>query len=93
MVEKELVPDLKDEERRLEKVDASPDSSTPQLADGELRTVDNGARDVTEVSPADARRILRKIDYRLVPLLAFLYLVAFVDRSNSTFLRMMKSYA
>jgi hypothetical protein len=27
-------------------------------------------------------RALRKVDYRLVPLLAVLYLVAFIDRSN-----------
>jgi hypothetical protein len=26
---------------------------------------------------------LRKVDYRLVPILALLYLVAFIDRSNS----------
>ncbi|KAF1966574.1 MFS general substrate transporter [Bimuria novae-zelandiae CBS 107.79] len=30
----------------------------------------------------EARRILSKVDYRLVPVLALLYLVAFIDRSN-----------
>ncbi|KAF2267142.1 MFS general substrate transporter [Lojkania enalia] len=34
------------------------------------------------VSEADARKILSKVDYRLVPVLALLYLVAFIDRSN-----------
>jgi hypothetical protein len=42
--------------------------------------VENGVAPVSE----QERKILRKIDNRLVPLLAFLYLVAFVDRSNST---------
>jgi hypothetical protein len=55
-----------------------------ELPRGELVTVENGATDViTELSSDEERRILRKVDYRLVPLLAFLYLVAFVDRSNS----------
>ena len=32
---------------------------------------------------AEKRRILRKIDWRVVPSLAVMYLVSFVDRSNS----------
>lgn len=36
-----------------------------------------------EVDGKEARRILAKVDYRLVPVLALLYLVAFIDRSNS----------
>ncbi|KAM5362274.1 hypothetical protein ACJZ2D_012629 [Fusarium nematophilum] len=31
----------------------------------------------------ETRRILRKVDFRLVPCLATMYLVAFIDRSNS----------
>lgn len=31
----------------------------------------------------EARRILSKVDWRLVPILSLLYLVAFIDRSNS----------
>jgi hypothetical protein len=38
-----------------------------------------------DVPEAEARRILSKVDYRLVPMLALLYLVAFIDRSNSKF--------
>lgn len=34
---------------------------------------------------AEAARVLRKVDMRLVPMLALLYLVAFIDRSNSTY--------
>lgn len=36
-----------------------------------------------ELDEAEANRVLRKVDYRLVPILALLYLVAFIDRSNS----------
>lgn len=36
-----------------------------------------------EYTEAEARKVLSKVDYRLVPILALLYLVAFVDRSNS----------
>lgn len=53
---------------------------------GELVTVDNTHGDthvLHELPKEEVSRILRKVDYRLVPLLAFLYLVAFVDRSNS----------
>lgn len=50
---------------------------------GELVTVEKGYTDVlVELPKEEERRILRKVDYRLVPLLALLYLVAFVDRSN-----------
>ena len=39
-----------------------------------------------ELDEAEAQRVLRKVDYRLVPMLALLYLVAFIDRSNSKYL-------
>lgn len=38
------------------------------------------------ISPHDAletRRILRKVDYRLIPLLTVMYLISFIDRANS----------
>jgi hypothetical protein len=38
---------------------------------------------IIELSEKEQRRILRKVDWRLIPLLTFLYLVAFIDRSNS----------
>jgi hypothetical protein len=37
---------------------------------------------IADLPLAQGKRVLRKIDYRLVPLLAVLYLVAFIDRSN-----------
>lgn len=33
-------------------------------------------------TPQEQKRILRKVDWRLVPLLSFLYLVSFIDRGN-----------
>lgn len=51
-----------------------------------LRTVDMGIAEsevVTEIPKAEQDRILRKVDMRVMPLLTFLYLIAFVDRSNS----------
>lgn len=35
------------------------------------------------LAETEAKRILRKVDFRLVPVLSLLYLVAFIDRSNS----------
>jgi tRNA A58 N-methylase Trm61 len=37
-----------------------------------------------ELDESESARVLRKVDMRLVPMLALLYLVAFIDRSNST---------
>lgn len=54
---------------------------------GDLKILDKGGLNkdevLTELPEAEAKRVLRKVDYRLVPLLTFLYLVAFIDRSNS----------
>jgi len=54
-------------------------------AKGELATLDAGYTEsdvIAELPPGEGLRALRKVDYRLVPLLAVLYLVAFIDRSN-----------
>jgi hypothetical protein len=50
-----------------------------------LATLDAGYAEsdvIADLPPAEGLRALRKVDYRLVPLLAVLYLVAFIDRSN-----------
>lgn len=47
------------------------------ISSGELET------QRVELYEADANRVLRKVDYRLVPILSLLYLVAFIDRANS----------
>ena len=36
-----------------------------------------------DLEEKEAARVLRKVDMRLVPMLSLLYLVAFIDRSNS----------
>lgn len=72
--------DIKGEEARIEH---SLGSQSPDVAPGELATLDHGAKNIiVEIPHTETARILRKVDFRLVPLLAFLYLVAFVDRSN-----------
>jgi hypothetical protein len=38
-----------------------------------------------ELDEKEAARVLRKVDMRLVPVLSLLYLVAFIDRSNSMY--------
>lgn len=35
-----------------------------------------------DLTPEEQKRALRKCDYRVIPLLGLLYLVAFIDRSN-----------
>lgn len=35
-----------------------------------------------ELDPIEAKRILRKVDWRIIPLLQFLYMLTFLDRVN-----------
>lgn len=35
-----------------------------------------------ETDPVEAKRTLRKIDWRIIPLLQFLYMLTFLDRVN-----------
>lgn len=35
-----------------------------------------------ELGPIEAKRILRKVDWRIIPLLQFLYMLTFLDRVN-----------
>lgn len=35
-----------------------------------------------EIDPVEAKRILRKVDWRIIPLLQFLYMLTFLDRVN-----------
>ncbi|KAF2197612.1 MFS general substrate transporter, partial [Delitschia confertaspora ATCC 74209] len=74
----EITEQYKDTERHVENI-SEKESST----DEKLATVDNGATDIiVEVSPEEEKRILSKVDWRLVPILSLLYLIAFIDRSN-----------
>jgi hypothetical protein len=60
-------------EQRIENINAEKISTSS----GELEA------QRVEYDEAEANRVLRKVDYRLVPMLSLLYLVSFIDRSNS----------
>ncbi|KAK4950374.1 hypothetical protein LTR10_011355 [Elasticomyces elasticus] len=78
----EIAPDVKSYDDKLE-YGHKPVDNSDQSSGEELATVDKGYTDViVELSPEEGRRILHKIDVRLVPVLSLLYLVAFIDRSN-----------
>jgi hypothetical protein len=63
---------------------AQDDKKIEDTGDGEKKlSSDDEVEAFVEVSDAEGRKILSKVDYRLVPILALLYLVAFLDRSNS----------
>ncbi|KAB2570989.1 putative transporter [Lasiodiplodia theobromae] len=51
------------------------------LEDVETNTSDEHV-DVPEFDAKETRRILRKVDYRLLPMLTLLYVLSFIDRSN-----------
>lgn len=68
---------------KLEFAAHTQENAIADVSSGELITVEKGYTDVlAELPPEEARRALSKVDYRLVPLLSLLYLVAFIDRSN-----------
>jgi len=67
---------------KIEYVNEIPADSEDE-SPNELHTVDKGyTHIIVELPEAEAKRAIRKVDFRLVPLLALLYLVAFIDRSN-----------
>lgn len=43
------------------------------------------AVDIPDFSDKETKRILLKLDVRLLPILALFYLLAYLDRGNSTF--------
>ena len=76
-------PPLVGDEKRVE---YSEKTKSEESSSDELYTIENGATEVAiDYTPEETRRILRKIDYRLVPLLGVLYLLAFIDRGNSRY--------
>jgi len=72
MNEDKLVADHRRAENVAEKISNSSASDEIEAQDVELQE-------------REAARVLRKVDMRLVPLLSLLYLVAFIDRSNSMY--------
>ncbi|OAL73143.1 hypothetical protein A7D00_2916 [Trichophyton violaceum] len=71
---------------KLEKADEPniglDNDKSPTSDDVERDEADEVRRSVQAYSPEEAKRILRKVDYRLIPLLTLLYLLAFIDRGN-----------
>lgn len=48
-----------------------------------ISTIDQSTKDILPISDThEAKRITRKIDYRLLPILTLLYILSFIDRSN-----------
>ena len=84
----DISADTKEQQHDDEKVEYGVKPATVESDDSsgeELHTVEKGysADDVViDLPKREQQRILRKVDYRLVPILSLLYLVAFVDRSN-----------
>lgn len=62
--------------------DISP--STPSRHLDDSYEVYKQARDI-EISPAEAKRVLRKIDLRLVPILFFTYMLQYLDKNSINF--------
>lgn len=74
-----------DPEREHQSPDHISNTKSDESSGEELVTVEKGyERDQLhgDLTPEEAHRALRKCDYRLIPLLGVLYLVAFIDRSN-----------
>lgn len=55
------------------------DSAAETLEKGDNNSDEGEFQD----EPERAKRILRAVDFRLVPVLTLLYLISFIDRSNS----------
>ena len=85
MAQKFDPPMLEGDEKRVEYTE-DPKHGGELASAEDLVTVENGAalgEIAIDYTPEETSRILRKIDYRLVPLLGVLYLLAFIDRGNS----------
>ncbi|KAJ3860861.1 major facilitator superfamily domain-containing protein [Lentinula novae-zelandiae] len=54
-------------------------STTHNQSSGELKLLDPEKRPLDEV---EIRRVLRKLDYHILPIVVLLYLLAFLDRGN-----------
>jgi hypothetical protein len=61
-------------------------SKTEYVADKTSNSSGEVEAQYLELDESESARVLRKVDMRLVPMLALLYLVAFIDRSNSKFI-------
>merc|ERR1712072_625565 len=70
-----LTPDSTSEKHRIEH---------KELASREATQLDNETRDV---DPQFARRVVRRIDWRLIPMLSAVYAISLIDRTNISIAR------
>ena len=60
----------------------SPTVSSTFVADDEKGRVENIEENVVDTSGIDERKLVRKLDWALIPWLSFLYLLSFLDRTS-----------
>ncbi|KAF8316360.1 hypothetical protein DL93DRAFT_2166201 [Clavulina sp. PMI_390] len=65
-IEKEMAPEKRDE----------------SLNDSELATSTTGGDAALEMTPAEYRKLRRRVDWRILPYCSLLYLLSFLDRVN-----------
>jgi hypothetical protein len=58
------------------------DERLDQLSDESEKNQDQVSDDIV-FDDVETKRLLRKVDFRLLPILTLLYLMSFLDRSNS----------
>lgn len=59
-----------------------PTTSIRNEHSGDVEAAPAAAPTYDEIDPEIEKRVRRKLDYHIVPLVAALYLLAFLDRSN-----------
>ncbi|PGH15060.1 hypothetical protein AJ80_05685 [Polytolypa hystricis UAMH7299] len=78
--ESKISPASKGDDSRIENV-ADEKAAIQESSSSELEVGDVDV-DVDSYSKEETTRIMRRIDYRLIPILAYLYLLSFIDRGN-----------
>lgn len=67
---------------RLESLFSTPSLTRPLAAQIPKHHDPNWTGDGIDTSAVDSKKVLRKMDMRLIPMLAILYLLSFLDRGN-----------
>lgn len=65
-----------------DKAAAPPSSNDGQAAEDGIDTNSDGTLTALEYTEAEEKRVIRKVDWLLLPILTILYLLSFLDRSN-----------
>lgn len=69
-------------ERSSQDVDPEKDTVVYQEMVAASVVSDNDAQFLVNFTEEQHKRVIRKVDYRLVPVLLVLYLISFIDRAN-----------